>query len=281
MTGPAAVAAAAVMAAASVGCLLALPPPGALRLADLKTSRATAERRSHWYLAVPALLGVLAVLGPVVTLLAALGVLVVRQVRTARGRAAGRRDERRRAVEACAALAGELRAGRSAAAALSVAAELAGGPSRTALQSAAFAARFGGDVAAALLPSELVPGARGSLPGTAVPEVLRALAACWTVCSASGSGLAAAVDRLEEGLRADQDRRRAVEAELAGPRATAGLLAVLPGAGLLLATALGADPAAVLLETPLGLVCLVGGLALDGLGLLWTARMVARAGGSG
>ena len=114
-----------------------------------------------------------------------------------------------------------------------------------------------------------------------MPEVLRALAACWTVCAASGSGLATAVEQLGEGLRADQERRRAVEAELAGPRATAGLLAVLPVAGLLLATGLGADPAGVLLHTPLGLACLTGGLLLDGLGLLWTGRMVARAGGTG
>jgi Flp pilus assembly protein TadB len=36
----------------------------------------------------------------------------------------------------------------------------------------------------------------------------------------------------------------------------------------------------VLLETPLGLVCLVLGLGLDGLGVLWTSRLVARAGGT-
>jgi tight adherence protein B len=111
-----------------------------------------------------------------------------------------------------------------------------------------------------------------------VPELLRALAACWTVCSSSGSGLATAVERLEEGLRAEQARRRAVDAELAGPRATAALLAVLPLAGMVLATGLGADPVAMLLHTPLGLVCLSGGLLLDALGLWWTARLVARAG---
>jgi tight adherence protein B len=113
-----------------------------------------------------------------------------------------------------------------------------------------------------------------------VAPLLRSLSACWTVCATSGSGLAAAVERLAEGLRAEQAQRRAVDAELAGPRATAGLLAVLPGAGLLMAAGLGADPLHVLLETPLGLVCLVLGLGLDGLGVLWTSRLVARAAGT-
>jgi len=112
-----------------------------------------------------------------------------------------------------------------------------------------------------------------------VPEVLRALAACWTVCAGSGSGLAVAVERLEEGLRAEQAQRRAVDGELAGPRATAGLLAVLPAGGVLLAVGLGADPLSVLFTTPLGLTCLAVGLGLDALGLWWTGRLVAGAGG--
>ncbi len=281
---------AAVLAAAAVGCLLGLPGPGRLRLDAVRVVQAGQQssfgqppgrpsfgQPGFW---VPASLTATAaalLVGPVVALLVSLGAVALRRQAGVRRRNSARRTERRRAVEACATLASELRAGRSPAAALSVAAELAAGPSRDALQAAAAAARLGGDVAGALL----ITDAAWSGPTTAVPEVLRALAACWTVCAASGSGLAAAVDRLEEGLRADQDARHAVEAELAGPRATAGLLAVLPLVGLLLATGLGADPAHVLLRTPLGLGCLAGGLILDGLGLWWTGRLVVRAGGNG
>jgi len=211
--------------------------------------------------------------GPVVALLAAVGVAAAGRWWTLRSRAAALAHERARAVEACAALAGELRAGRSPAQALSIAADHAAGASRAALSAAAAAAGLGGDVAQALLPRAADAGA--------VPQVLRALAACWTVCAGSGSGLAAAVERLEQGLRAEQDRRRAVQAELAGPRATAGMLAVLPLAGLLLAAGLGADPLHVLLETRVGLVCLLLGLGLDWLGLIWTGRLVRRAGGGG
>lgn len=266
------------LAAAAVACLIGLPRPAGLRLDSVRVVPGASRRPPPFW--VPVTLGAASVallLGPVVALLLVAAAWAVRRSAGVRRSTAARRAERRRAVEACGALAGELRAGRSPAAALAVAADLAGGPSREVLLGAASAARTGGDVAVALLPA----GAPASGPGTAVPEVLRALAACWTVCAVSGSGLATAVDRLEEGLRADQDRRRAVEAELAGPRATAGLLAVLPIAGLLLATGLGANPAQVLLDTPLGLACLAGGLTLDALGLLWTGRLVARAGGSG
>ena len=207
--------------------------------------------------------------GPVAAVLTVAGALVARRWWVRRASTALVAAERSRAVEACSALAGELRAGRSPAEALGVAAELAVGPSRRCLRAAGAAAGLGGDVAAALTPG----------PDTAVPEVLRALAACWTVCARSGGGLAGAVERLEVGLRADAAQRRSVQAELAGPRATAGMLAVLPLGGLLLAAGLGADPLHVLFRTPVGVGCLLAGLALDALGLLWAGRLVARAGG--
>jgi tight adherence protein B len=202
-------------------------------------------------------------------LLATTGTAVLLRLRRSRAVAAARSQEQAQAVEACAALAGELRAGRGPADALAAAAELATGPFADSLRTAAGSLRLGGDPTSALRASS----------DSAVPEVLRSLAACWTVCAGSGAGLATAVERLEEGLRAGQAQRRAVDAELAGPRATAGLLAVLPAGGLLLAAGLGADPLSVLLTTPVGLLCLTVGLALDGLGLWWTGRLVAAAGG--
>lgn len=255
------------LAAGAAAVLVALPRPGSLRLRALQagpSQRPSLPRRGPLLLAAP----VAVVLGPVVSLLAVLAALLV--TRWSRGRDVARAvaAERAGATEACGALAAELRSGRDPADALSAAASVASGPAQAALSAAAAAARLGGDVPAALTSSS----------GSAVAHVLRALAACWTVCASSGSGLATAVERLEEGLRAEQAQRRAVDAELAGPRATAGLLAVLPAAGLLMAASLGADPLHVLLGTPLGLVCLVLGLGLDALGVLWTRGLVRRAG---
>jgi tight adherence protein B len=183
--------------------------------------------------------------------------------------AAGRHTERTRALEALAVLAADLRVGRGPADALAAAADVAVGGTSRALLAAASAARLGGDV----------PGALTAEP-SAVSDVLRGLAACWTVCLVAGSGLASGVDRLTEGLRAAEAQRRAVDAELAGPRATALLLAALPLAGIGLAGALGADPLRVLLHTPAGVSCLIAGIALDAAGWLWTRRLVAGASGS-
>ena len=191
-----------------------------------------------------------------------------RRLTAALGRGAARDRERARAVETCAALGGELRAGRPPAAALAAAAPLAVGPTADVLAAAASAAALGGDVAGVL--------ARGA-PLTSSPALLRGLGACWALCSGTGSGLAAAVERLERAERDAQDRRRAVQAELSGPRATARMLAGLPVLGVLLAAGLGARPVQLLLTTALGLTCLVAGVALDVAGVLWTRRLVTRA----
>ena len=274
---------AAVLAGAATACLVGLPAAGAVRVQDVLRPSArpagagppVAWRWQRWWPLAVLVAAAVVLAAPVPQvlvplLLAASGAAVVARLRRTRAAAAARREERARAVEACSVLAGELRAGRAPADALDAAAQLATGPSAVALQAAAGAVRLGGDPA---------PSLRAT-PGSAVPEVLRALAACWTVCAGSGAGLATAVERLEEGLRADQAQRRAVDAELAGPRATAGLLAVLPAGGLLLAAGLGADPLAVLLATPVGLLCLVVGLGLDAVGVWWTGRLVASASGT-
>lgn len=271
------VALAAGLAAASAAVLVALPSPGRLRLTRVTDGRVLSSRRLPFAQGGGALLLVGAVaaaailVGAVPAGLAVIGWLLGRRWQRRRHRRRAVEAERAGAVQACGVLAAELSAGRMPADALAAAAQVAAGPVRDALRAAAAAAALGGDVPAALATAA---------PASAVSPALRALAACWTVCATSGAGLAASVRRLEEGLRADQAQRRAVDAELAGPRATAVLLAALPAAGLLMAAGLGADPVHVLLHTTVGLVCLVLGLSLDALGLLWTGRLVARAGGS-
>jgi tight adherence protein B len=178
----------------------------------------------------------------------------------------GRREATRRraaVIELCSALGAELRSGAAARDALTAASHDVPGVDRL----AAVAAAPHGDVAQALRATAELPGGAG----------LRRLASCWQVSERSGSGLASSVARLAATLRDEEQVRREVAAQLAGPRATAVLLALLPAFGLAMGSALGADPLAVLVGTPLGQGCLALGLLLETAGLLWTARITRRA----
>lgn len=105
-------------------------------------------------------------------------------------------------------------------------------------------------------------------------EGLGALAACWRATERHGVPLTEAVCGIEDGLRAEQQRRQSLAAELAGVRATVTMLSVLPGFGLALGSALGTDPLHTLLARPVGEACLVIGLLLEAAGLHWTDRLV-------
>ncbi|MGK5628021.1 type II secretion system F family protein [Streptomyces sp. URMC 123] len=180
----------------------------------------------------------------------------------------GRQRERARraaeVIELCGAVSGELRAGRQPGEALRAAVGDEPGVVGT---SALAAARFGGDVPEALRRSAHRPGAEG----------LVGVAACWQVAAEGGAGLAAGLDRVGGALRAERDQREDLRAQLAGTRATASLLAVLPVFGLVMGGALGAEPLRVLFHTPAGLGCLLLGGLLECAGLLWTARVVRAA----
>ena len=243
----------------------ALPSEAARRMARLSARKVVTRRCDPALLIGAAVVVGFVIDGPLLALLASVAGLLVRRQH---GRAVLRRaaqQESSRAVEACAALSAELTAGRSPAEALTVAAGLSVGPFATGLALAAAAERLGGDA-----PGALARAATTS----AVPRLLSSLAACWEVCSVTGAGLARAVEQVAGAARADNDRLREVEAELAGPRATAQLLAVLPVGGLLMAAGLGADPLHQLFHTRIGVVCTVVGVGLELLGLAWTARII-------
>ncbi|WP_440067837.1 type II secretion system F family protein [Streptosporangium sp. OZ121] len=187
---------------------------------------------------------------------------------TARSRPSKRVDAWRAAsIELCQGLAAELAAGRTAGEALARAVGAAGFPDPVALRPLVAAARDGGDVPAALLA--VAPEHGG--------EAFRGLAACWKVSVTAGAGLSVLVDRVADSLREAEAHRHDVAAQLAGPRATARLLAGLPVLGLLMAAGLGMRPLHFLFGSPAGAGCLIVGLALDACGLWWTHRLVARA----
>jgi tight adherence protein B len=184
----------------------------------------------------------------------------VRELRRSR-----RRPGQRRAavIELCDGFGAELAAGRSPETALAHAASAADPELRRLL----VAAPADGDVATALDRASKLPGAEG----------LRLLAGCWRIGAERGGSFALVVDGLAAALRDEEAHRAELAAQLAGPRATARLLAVLPLLGLAMAAALGARPVAFLLGTLPGVACLSAGVTLDIAGLWWTRRLAARA----
>jgi tight adherence protein B len=172
-------------------------------------------------------------------------------------------DQRAAVVDFCAALRAELQAGRQPSAAIADAVWC-----RPELRDLAEACA---QPAAQWDPADLLSAAART-PGR---EGLGALAACWRATERHGVPLTKAVCGIEDGLRAEQQRRQGLAAELAGARATVTLLGVLPGFGLALGSALGTDPLHTLLTQPAGEACLAVGFLLEVAGLCWTDRLVA------
>ena len=160
----------------------------------------------------------------------------------------------------------ELRAGSHPAAAL--AGVTADGPvAARLLTPAATAARLGDDVPAALR--------RGQ--DTAVTTELGRVAAAWSLAERHGVPLADVLARVHGDIRWRVRFGASVQALLAGPRATAGVLTALPGLGVALGQLLGADPIGVLRAGPLGQVLLVVGIGLVAAGRAWTDQILRRA----
>ncbi len=207
-----------------------------------------------------------ALVSPQTAVVAALLTLAVGHAVQRRTTSRAESAERAGAVEAVAVLTSELRAGRAPAEALTLAARVAEGAFGEALAGAGRSLRLGADPCAVLRSADSPAG-----------EALHGLAACLQVCGGSGGSLARATATVAEALRASEEQRSAVETELAGPRATAVMLAGLPVVGTVLAAGLGARPLHVLLHTLPGGACLVVGVLLDLAGLWWTERLLSRA----
>jgi tight adherence protein B len=160
----------------------------------------------------------------------------------ARRRARGREEGRSRsaAVDAVAALAAELRAGIAVGPALATVRADLDGPGIVGEGAAAVAAR---------------------------------LEAAVELAETSGAPLADVLDRLDLHLRAGERARATAEAQAAGALASAALLAVMPVAGVGLGALVGISPAHVLLHTSVGAACLCAAVALQLVGLAWSARL--------
>jgi tight adherence protein B len=106
-------------------------------------------------------------------------------------------------------------------------------------------------------------------------QVLGRLAAAWQVAEAAGAPLGDVLERLDAEVRSAERARALAAAQAASSQVTAVLLGALPVAGVALGYGMGADPLAVLLETPVGAACAITAVVLQLAGLGWTRRLAA------
>ncbi|WP_152361175.1 type II secretion system F family protein [Microlunatus speluncae] len=261
------------VALAGLATFLIMPTVGGRktlrRLAGAEPAPTSGGRSRRWLLLLPGCLAVLvigfmidgvrgAVYAAVLQLIVGLG------LRLATG--GGRRLRAGRAeaeiADACRALAAEVRTGKIPAAALAAAAA-----DHPVLAEADRVQRLGGDVARSWRARALRPGHAGLLD----------LARGWDLCQATGAPLSAALDQIADNLVSDQTIRMMVAGELAAPRASGKLMAVLPLLGIGLGYLIGGDPVAFLWQEPVGWACLLVGSALAATGILWIDGLAARA----
>jgi tight adherence protein B len=109
------------------------------------------------------------------------------------------------------------------------------------------------------------------------PDAAAWLSVACEVAERTGAPVADVLERFAAAVRSDAAAAADRAAALAGPRATATVLAWLPLGGALLGLLVGADPVGTLLGTGPGRVCLVAGLGLWLLGRRWAAALIGRA----
>lgn len=128
--------------------------------------------------------------------------------------------------------------------------------------------RTGGDAAGALLGLAGRPGYAG----------LARLSRAWRISERTGASLSDTLGDVAEAVRAERDTGRLVATELSNATATGWLLGLLPFAGLAMGYAFGGDPLGYLTGSAAGLVCLLAGVLLACVGMLWSDRLARRAG---
>lgn len=106
-------------------------------------------------------------------------------------------------------------------------------------------------------------------------QVLARLAGGWLLTRWHGLAFTPLVTALAQDLSEQQVAGSERAGQVAGPRTSGYVMALLPLLGLALGAGMGADPVRVLVGSAVGNVLLLVGVGLTCAGLLWSARIVA------
>lgn len=160
-----------------------------------------------------------------------------------------------------------------------ICAELAAG-SRTdhaLLAAADIAGRFDAAFRAAARAVEEAGDPAAALVSVAAGSELRPVAAALEVAVRTGAPIAAVLERARSDVADRMTIARDLAAAVSGARASAALLAVLPGLGVAMGAGLGAAPLRVLFRTSVGHGVLATGTVLTAVGVLWMERLISGA----
>jgi tight adherence protein B len=117
----------------------------------------------------------------------------------------------------------------------------------------------------------------GNLGEHGEDPVLSRLGVAWSLVRKHGLPMAEVLDAVRRDAAAGVRFARQTHARMAGPRASAVVLALLPAVGIALGEAMGARPVHVLASTVPGQILLVVGSALVWAGMAWSAKLTERA----
>lgn len=251
-------------AALALAAALVVWPAAPRRLADLRTRRR--RRLRAW--PVVAVLGVAVAWAVPVPVALAMGAVAGTAALRRRQRLAQQRRERESAALQAAldVLVGELRIGAHPVSAFGTAAGEVCGPVGDGMRAVAARARLGADVAAGL--DEVAAN-------SPLPRHWEGLAVCWRLAHTHGLSIATLMRTAQRDIVERERFSARVSAAMAGPRATATVLAGLPAAGIGLGQLIGAEPLAFLLAPGAGGWLLIIGVLLACAGLLWSGRITA------
>jgi tight adherence protein B len=208
-----------------------------------------------------------AVAPPTVLLVTGMAIVGRIVMQRRRRRAERRRSEGQLVAAALETLIGELRIGAHPVRAFTVAAAESAGPVGESLRAVAARARLGADV---------VAGLRSAAAQSEVPVYWLRLAVFWELAVQHGLPMSVLMRAAHRDIIDRQRFSAQTQAALAGARATALILAGLPGLGVLLGQLIGADPLRFLFGRGMGGAFLVAGVGLIAAGLVWANRIIDR-----
>ena len=251
----------------AVWLLVPTPGPGMKRLVPKVKSRTSVDWWEVAFIADAVGLAVAVVVGPLtmVSLVAMVGTTLAWVVsdRMGQRRAQKRREEVVRVAQVLESLMG---LGHLPGSALEMAAE-----EFPMVAPAVATQKMGGDPWDVMEQMSAVPGQEG----------LSQIGHAWKVCQVSGGSMHASLEQVRMSLEEAQNTASIIAGELAGPRATGQILAVLPLLGLGMAAGLGVNPFAFLFGGMAGRACLVLGVGLICIGVMWSEILARRASPTG